>query len=164
MHTHVCARHRLKIRDQVVASFLTAFDWTPDGSEAYRRAAFGDPSADTTVAAAAAAAAPSAKGAVIGSQAGAGAKQERGTGRGGSNGGSFSKSLRKSVFNKFGSTGKVSPEGGVASGLPQRRATHAGVVGSGDPGLRLNLVHFSPQEFMDPDTAAQARYSRCCGS
>lgn len=70
--------------------------------------------------------------------------------------------LRIAISTKFG-TGRVVPSGvrgrkgnAGTGGHPQlqRRATHAGVVDSGETPLGLNVLHFSPQEFMDPDTAA----------
>lgn len=70
--------------------------------------------------------------------------------------------LLSAISTKFG-TGKVVPlgvvgrTGGAGSGGGphlHRRATHAGVVDSGETPLGLNVLHYSPQEFMDPDTAA----------
>ena len=145
-------------------SLLTAFEWTPDGSEEYRRAAIGDPP-DTATATATAPATPTTPGASksAGAAPAGGRKPQSDNGGGGEPGGrSLSKSLR--LFDKFGSPGRVLPEGvfGGTGGLgngdprtPQRRATHAGVVESGEPSLHLNMLHFKPQEFMDPDTAAQ---------
>lgn len=147
-----------------MTSLLTAFEWTPDGSEDYRRAAIGDPS-DIATATATAPTTPTTPGSTknTGKVAAGVATPQNGNGGGGRLGGrSLSKSLR--LFDKFSSSGRILPEGffgGTGGGnngepnAPQRRATHAGVVESGESGLRPNLRHFRPQEFMDPDTAAQ---------
>lgn len=144
---------------------LTGFEWTPDGSADYRRAlGEGKKTASTS---------DPTKGA--GRTAG-GKRQtpafdhdETGDAAGGGlNGKRLSKSLRNAIFDKFGASAKVSPEGaglgstagGVGGG--GRRSTHAGLVGGGDPGLKLNMVHFNRQEFMDPDTAAQVILTWYC--
>lgn len=148
-------------------SLLTVFEWTPNGSEDYRRAAIGDlPDAATATAPTTAPTTPATPGPSTnaGVAAAGGEKPQSGNG-GGPGGRSLSKSSR--LFNKFGSSAKVFPEGvfgGTVGGgdgnpnAPQRRATHAGVVDTGTSGLRLNMLHFTSQEFMDPDTAAQVSY------
>lgn len=155
-------------RDQVMKSLLTAFEWTPDGSEEYRRAAIGIPPDTATATAPTTPTTPSASKNAGVAPAGEG-KPQSGNGGGGRLGGrSVSKSLR--LFDKFGSPGRVLPEGGTGGGsnggpnAPQRRATHAGVIQSGESGLNPNMLHFKPQEFMDPDTAAQVSNGMwyCC--
>lgn len=148
-------------RDQVMKSLLTAFEWTPDGSEDYRRAAIGDPP-DTATATAPTTSATPGSSKKAGIAAAGGEKSQRGNGDG-LGGRRLSKS--RGLFDKFGSPGRVLPISGGTAGssdgdpnAPQRRATHAGVVESGESGLRPNMLHFSPQEFMDPDTAAQVSY------
>lgn len=145
-------------RDQVMKSLLTAFEWTPDGSEEYRRAAIGDPPGTATAPTTPITRASSKNAGTA--AAGGGKPQVDGLG-------ARSSSKSRRLFDKFGSPGRVSPLGvlGATAGggtgdpsAPRRRATHAGVVESGEPGLRLNLLHFRPQEFMDPDTAAQVSY------
>lgn len=138
-------------------SLLTAFEWTPDVSKDYRRAAVGDPS-DTATATAPTTPTPPASSKNAGIPAAGGAKpQSAGLGSR-----SLSKKLR--LFDKFGSPGRVLPDEGIfgrGSGdpnAPQRRATHAGIIESGPSDLRPNMLHFRPQEFMDPDTAAQVSY------
>lgn len=153
-----------------MASSLTDFERTAHGSEAYRRAATSRSSGATL----AAGTSPAARHAVPNSEvtglggAGGGGRGEATKTSGGVSGGEgLSKSGRKSLFDKFGSPGKVLPEGvpgwtggkgsgeGGGSGVQQRRATHDGVAESGDLGLRVEMMHFRPEEFMDPDTAAQ---------
>lgn len=143
-----------------MTSLLTAFDWTPHGSKDYR-AAIGD-LADTATATAPTTPTTLGLSNNAGVAAAGGEKPQNGGGGGGPGGRSLSKSLR--LFDKFGSPARVLPAGvlaGTAAGgngdpnVPQRRATHAGVVESGESSLRLNMLHFRPQEFMDPDTAAQ---------
>ncbi|CAM9685458.1 unnamed protein product, partial [Ectocarpus sp. 13 AM-2016] len=148
-------------RDQVLVRSLTGFDWTPHGSEAYRRAAT-DTSQATT--AAAAAACPG--------QGRRGGDGSHGATTGASAVSPFDSRKpskappRGSMFDRLGFPGKVFPDGGGLGGTTggggggsvlQRRATHGGVVDSGEPGLRVdvNMMHFRSQ-FMDPDTAAQA--------
>ncbi|CAM9857880.1 unnamed protein product, partial [Ectocarpus fasciculatus] len=149
-------------RDQVLVRFLTGFDWTPHGSKAYQRAAT-DTSEATTAAAAAAASRGQGRGVGDGSHgatAGAGAVSPLDSGK------PSKVPPRGSMFDRFGFSGKVFPDGGGLWGTTggggggsvlQRRATHGGVVDSGEPGLRVdvNMMHFRSQ-FMDPDTAAQA--------
>lgn len=138
---------------------LTAFEWTPDGSEDYRRAFSGNPPDTVT-------APTTPKTPASWKNAGTAASGEEKPQIDGLGGRSLSKSRR--LFDKFGSPGRVLPEGvffaataGGGTGdpkAPRRRATHAGVIESEDSGLRLNMLHFRPQEFMDPDTAAQVSY------
>lgn len=139
---------------------LTGFDWTPDGSEAFRRAA--TDTSQATTAAAAAACPGQGRGGGDGSHGattGAGAVSPLDSGK------PSKAPPRGSMFDRFGFPGKVFPDGGGLGGTAggggggsvlQRRATHGGVVDSGEPGLRVdvNMMHFRSQ-FMDPDTAAQ---------
>lgn len=168
---HEPKRLRGPPRDQVLASFLTNFEWTTHGSEAFRRAATGNSSGVTP----ASSTSPAKQNASSGvSKSGVGGLGGAGGQRGGTDADSsvsdrngLSKSLRKSLFDKFGSPAKVVPEGalrwtagkssgpGGGDGVPQRRATHDGVVESGELGLRVHMMHFRPEQFMDPDTAAQ---------
>lgn len=106
--------------------------------------------------------------AVVGAQGGDGREGQGNVtgGRLGSAGQGLRKSLSKSLLARFGSPGKVLPVGslgttlgwgGVDGGIrvPQRRATHSGVVESAEAGLKISVVHVRPEDFMDPDTAAQ---------
>lgn len=135
---------------------LTGFEWTPDRSADYRRAlGEGHETASTP-------------NPTNGTEQTTGDKRQDpafdndeggDAADGGPNGKRLSKSLRNVIFDKFGASARVSPEGALGSTARgaggERRSTHAGLVGGGHPGLKLNMVHFSAQEFMDPDTAAQ---------
>lgn len=133
---------------------LTSFEWTSDESTDYRRAVGDSMKTDRT---------PSpTKNAVetVGALDGNG---KGGTAGGGPDGRRLSKSLRNALFDKFGRSARVSPQGalGTTTGTGGgRRSTHVGLIDVGDPTLRPNMVHYRPQEFMDPDTAAQVLCGR----
>lgn len=143
----------------MLVRFLTGFDWTPHGSEAYRRAATDTSEATNAAAAASRGQARGGGDGSHGATTGAGAVSPLDSGK------PSKVPPRGSMFDRFGFPGKVFPDGGGLGGTTgggrmgsvlQRRATHGGVVDSGEPGLRVdvNMMHFRSQ-FMDPDTAAQ---------
>lgn len=157
-------------RGQVPAANIKEFEWTSSNSEAYRRARFPGETA-TPPSAAAKNTSADFPGDTSGAMLAKGnvprcgnsvATTDAKHGAGGVIISSSSKGPRTSRF--FGSN-KIMPggaeglgdKGKLGSGAPntQRRETHAGVIESGERRLSLNLVRFSPQAYMDPDTAAQ---------
>lgn len=143
------------VRDHVPEACITDFEWTSNGSAAYRRALH--PEKRTEMAGEH----PKKEPDKIRSHADLSGGEE-GTGKRKM---SFSESLRHALSSKFGAS-RILPEGTIgrnsggderAHGDPerQRRSTHAGVIDSGETRLAHNLLHFRPQAFMDPDTAAQ---------
>lgn len=157
-------------RDQVPMASIVSFEWTSNTSAAYRVAAVPDkpvpgrgdsdvllPPASDSKNTGKASLDGSRKANQQGVQHGANGPPRK----------SSAHKLLSAISTNFG-TGRVVPLGvpgrtgraGTGGGPQlQRRATHAGVVDSGETPLGLNVLHYSPQEFMDPDTAAaQVRY------
>lgn len=131
------------------------FDWTAHASTAYRAAANPDKPVPGRVSPnASLLAASGTKGTASGGLDG-GKKDQNGA-NGPPRKLSSPMKLRSAISAKFG-TGRVVPLDAAETGgrsQMQRRMTHAGVVESGEKPLGMNVLHFTPQEFMDPDTAA----------
>lgn len=146
-------------RDQVLAKFLTDFQWTRDDSAAHRRAAGPDASMKVAALKNNDSGQKLPLGASQGDKKGAGqgTGREPGSGLGGSGlSGSGPRTTASAkvepggFFNKFGS-GKILPVGGGGTGAEggdrskKRRGTHDGVITTSEREPAVNLIHFKPR-------------------